>query len=294
MSEKPLLSLEVPEQHKPISINHLIKNSGISQAMRRRLRHEGQFEVNGESVAWNFLLHGQDKLLVYFQASQEIEPWNFPLEIIYEDEFLLVINKPANLLMHPTSTERNHTLANAVVNYYEKSGQVATATFHPIHRLDKNTSGLVVIAKNAVVQHAFTHKRIKYHKIYEGLVQGYFPTAEGSIKWPVGRKEGSIIERCTTSKGKPAHTDLTGIKSGLNYSLVRFYLHTGRTHQIRVHSSHLGYPLLGDDLYGGNTTYINRQALHAKGLTFIHPMTDKKLILEAPFPEDMQLLVNKL
>ena len=227
------------------------------------------------------------------------------LEIIYEDEYILAINKPAGVLMHPTSTVRDGTLANGVLYYYDETKQAHD--FHPVHRLDKDTSGLVIIAKTSVVQHAFDKQRTKFQKVYDAILEGSMLCSSLTIKWPIGRKLGSIIERCCTLTGKQARTDVTvlthhsisqPIPIGNNVSTqqvltyVQCVLHTGRTHQIRVHLSHLGFPLAGDDLYGGHLDYIRRQALHAGYLAFTHPMTQEYIELRAPLPKDMKRLLH--
>lgn len=287
----PMLTLTIDKEITNISINHAVKKAHVSQAMRRKLRNQGTFKKNGQACSWDTLLQGEDFLEIFLVPNQNIEPYDFPLDIIYEDDYLLVVNKPAGLLMHPTSTERFHTLANAVIHYLIAKGQKHTAAFHPIHRLDKDTSGLVVIAKNSLVQHAFTKKKIKFSKTYDAFIQGQLTIPHLSIHWPIGRKEGSIIERTCSIAGKNAHTDVRLIKTYRDYSHVECLLHTGRTHQIRVHLSHLGYPLLGDDLYGGSLRKIERQALHAKALSFTHPITGDSLYLVAPLAHDLRELL---
>lgn len=294
------------------SMNHIIKQQHISQRMRRRLRNEGIITVNDEPVTWNTLVHGGDHLVMKLTPEQEFSLSPMDLDIVYEDEHILIINKAAGVLMHPTSTVRDHTLANGVLYYYQETHQ--HYDFHPVHRLDKDTSGIVIIAKTSVVQHAFDKKHIHFHKSYDAIVEGKLPAVPLTINWPIGRKPGSIIERYCTNEGKSARTDITVIshntrpivdKSPIigsnnmadgncetHFTHLQCLLHTGRTHQIRVHVSQLGYPLAGDDLYGGHLDYIQRQALHAARVSFHHPMTNKWLELSADMPQDMKDLLQ--
>ncbi len=287
---KPLLTIHVPITDNRISLNHLIKQAGISQALRRRLRTDGVFLFNGNPITWDTIFTQEGWLEVFYTTKQSLTAWNFPLSIAYEDEHIVVINKPPGILMHPTSSERLHTIANALVYYFEHTQQ--QATFHPIHRLDKDTSGLVVIAKNAMVQHAFTKMHKPHQKVYDALVEGYVPFTKATVQWPIVRKEGSIIERTVHPQGKPAHTDIICKARSQRLSWLQYTLHTGRTHQIRVHSAQLGYPLLGDDLYGGSLTILSRQALHASHLSFVHPVTKEPIQLDAPLPNDMESVIK--
>ena len=285
---KALIDMTIPLDSHPLSINHAIKQAHISQRMRRRLRTDGVIHINGQEKDWHTLLQAGDHLTIVLPPEQTLEPYALPLSIVFEDDYLVVINKPAGLLMHPTSTARHKTLANALAHYYAESGQ--SYDFHPVHRLDKDTSGLVIVAKTAVVQHAFSKQATKFQKVYDAIVTGHLP-GHADLHWPIARKEGRIIERCVHSTGKEAHTDVQKIKNYDSYTHVRCLLHTGRTHQIRVHLSHLGYPLLGDDIYGGGLELMERQALHASQLSFIHPMTQEELHLEGPLPKDMAQLL---
>ena len=318
MKTATIIDLIVDSDVHTQSMNHIIKQQHISQRMRRRLRNEGIITVNDEPATWNTLVHGDDHLVMKLTPEQEFSLSPMDLDIVYEDEHILVINKAAGVLMHPTSTVRDHTLANGVLHYYEKTNQYYD--FHPVHRLDKDTSGIVIIAKTSVVQHAFNKKHTHFHKCYDAIVEGKLPSVPLTINWPIGRKPGSIIERCCTNEGKPARTDITVIshntrpivdKSPIidsntiigsnnmadgncetHFTHVQCLLHTGRTHQIRVHVSQLGYPLAGDDLYGGHLDYIQRQALHAARVSFHHPMTNEWLELSADMPQDMKDLIQ--
>ena len=318
MKTATIIDLIVDSDVHTQSMNHIIKQQHISQRMRRRLRNEGIITVNNEPATWNTLVHGGDHLVMKLTPEQEFSLSPMNLDIVYEDEHILVINKAAGVLMHPTSTVRDHTLANGVLHYYEKTNQYYD--FHPVHRLDKDTSGIVIIAKTSVVQHAFNKKHTHFHKCYDAIVEGKLPSVPLTINWPIGRKPGSIIERCCTNEGKPARTDITVIshntrpivdKSPIidsntiigsnnmadgncetHFTHLQCLLHTGRTHQIRVHVSQLGYPLAGDDLYGGHLDYIQRQALHAARVSFHHPMTNKWLELSADMPQDMKDLLQ--
>lgn len=318
MKTATIIDLIVDSDVHTQSMNHIIKQQHISQRMRRRLRNEGIITVNDEPATWNTLVHGGDHLVMKLTPEQEFSLSPMDLDIVYEDEHILVINKAAGVLMHPTSTVRDHTLANGVLYYYQETHQ--HYDFHPVHRLDKDTSGIVIIAKTSVVQHAFDKKHIHFHKSYDAIVEGKLPAVPLTINWPIGRKPGSIIERYCTTEGKPARTDITVIshntrpivdKSPIidsntiigsnnmadgncetHFTHVQCLLHTGRTHQIRVHVSQLGYPLAGDDLYGGHLDYIQRQALHAARVSFHHPMTNKWLELSADMPQDMKDLLQ--
>ena len=318
MKTATIIDLIVDSDVHTQSMNHIIKQQHISQRMRRRLRNEGIITINDEPATWNTLVHGGDHLVMKLTPEQEFSLSPMDLDIVYEDEHILVINKAAGVLMHPTSTVRDHTLANGVLYYYQKTHQ--HYNFHPVHRLDKDTSGIVIIAKTSVVQHAFDKKHTHFYKTYDAIVEGKLPAVPLTINWPIGRKPGSIIERYCTNAGKPARTDITVIshntrpivdKSPIidsntiissnnmadgncetHFTHLQCLLHTGRTHQIRVHLSQLGYPLAGDDLYGGHLDYIQRQALHAARVSFHHPMTNEWLELSADMPQDMKDLIQ--
>ena len=203
MKTATIIDLIVDSDVHTQSMNHIIKQHHISQRMRRRLRNEGIITVNNEPATWNTLVHGGDHLVMKLTPEQEFSLSPMDLDIVYEDEHILVINKAAGVLMHPTSTVRDHTLANGVLYYYQETHQ--HYDFHPVHRLDKDTSGIVIIAKTSVVQHAFDKKHIHFHKSYDAIVEGKLPAVPLTINWPIGRKPGSIIERYCTTEGSCSH-----------------------------------------------------------------------------------------
>ncbi|OUO48459.1 RNA pseudouridine synthase [Megasphaera sp. An286] len=268
-----------------------MRHFGVSSTLRRRIKRNGVCTVNGQIASTTQFVYEGDVVRVDLPQVNSFSPEPIPLSIAYEDDYLLVVDKPAGLLMHPTAAVRQGTLANAVAYYYEQSRQ--HCSYHPMHRLDKNTSGLCMIAKEPQVQSQFDKKETAYKRLYMALTEGRFPSPFATVRSPIGRCPDSIITRQVMAGGKPAHTDFTCLAAGDAYSLVSVCLHTGRTHQIRVHSAYLGYPLVGDDLYGGSRALMTRQALHAYAMQFVHPMTGQLISVNSPLPADMARLVSQ-
>lgn len=219
---------------------------------------------------------------------------HLPLDILYEDDFILAINKPPGQVVHPTPRYPQGTIGNAVVGYWEANGE--GRPFRPVHRIDRNTSGVVVIAKNQ-----FAHQQIAWqlehhevYKLYLGFVEGKVPLDKGIIDEPISLVPGSFIQRQVSPEGLRAVTHYRVLKRFKGATLLEFHLETGRTHQIRVHCQTLGHPLLGDDLYGGDLTLIKRQALHSFMYKFLHPFTEQMVRIRAPWPEDMKHLLKTL
>ncbi|OLO37169.1 RNA pseudouridine synthase [Alkalihalophilus pseudofirmus] len=251
----------------------------------------GSIFVNGQFATVRKQLRLNDEVMIVFPRetrSESILPEKIRLNILYEDNHFLVVNKPSGM---PTIPSRDHlrgTLANGVLYYYDQYG--IPSTFHAVNRLDKDTSGIVVIAK-----HRFAHdlmakeqKTGSIHREYIAIVDGQLMSEKGTINAPIGRTSDSIIEREVRSDGQVAITHYTVLSKSEEETVVRVKLETGRTHQIRVHFAYLGHPLIGDDLYGGKRNKMMRQALHSYYCSFIHPFTLEQITMEAPVPSDMQ------
>ena len=213
--------------------------------------------------------------------------------IAYEDDFLLIIDKPAGMLVHPTVSQWDGTLYDLVKDYYAAKG--IKADIHPVSRLDKNTSGLVIFAKEPIIQFWLSQQPIV--KEYLAIAQGHLPEPCGIIDAPIARKEGSIIERCVDyERGKEAKTAYTVLGYYGSNTLIKLRLFTGRTHQIRVHMAHIGHPILGDTVYGNKKPVLGLQGqcLHAVGLRFLHPRTGEAVELHCGLTEEFQTQLEKL
>ncbi len=255
--------------------------------------------VNGIWLHLNDSLHTGDTLTVHIQETQSsklIPPVYMPLDIVYEDEDLIVVNKPAGMPIHPSMDHYTNSLANALAYYYKE--QNLPFIFRCTNRLDRDTSGLTVIAKHMLSSNLLSGmtKRHEVKREYFAIVRGKLTPTSGTIRAPLSRKEGSIIERCVDfENGETAITHYQTEAYGNNHTLVRLQLETGRTHQIRIHLKHIGFPLIGDYLYNPDMQWIHRQALHSCHLSFLHPITKEPMDFTAPLPDDMKhVLYNSL
>lgn len=225
-----------------------------------------------------------------FEEQDYISAENIPLDVLYEDEYLLAVNKPADMVVHPSSYHLNGTLANGVKYYLNNNKKI-----RPINRLDRDTSGIVLFAKNEYIQECMKQENTM-QKEYLTILTGLLDEKFGTINAPIARKPDSIMERIIDESGQDAIThykvleECTSTKPPL--SLVQVKLETGRTHQIRVHFAYKGNSILGDTLYGLETNLINRQALHAWRLSFIHPISKEQITIEAPLPEDIKKVLE--
>ena len=253
--------------------------------IERNVRHSLDI---GDVVEVKFPLEGKSEGLVVEYA---------PLRIVYEDEAILVLDKPAHQSTIPSREHPTQSIANHVCGYFEQQGLASTV--HIVTRLDRDTSGLLCIAKHAHIHHLTgrAQRSGKISREYEAIVHGHVKADKQSILAPIGRKDTSIIEREVREDGQFAHTDVTVLRRfdfrGEPMTHVRLKLHTGRTHQIRVHMAYLGHALVGDELYGGSRKYINRQALHCVSLQMQHPISGEILHFSSSLLDDMQRLLKK-
>ena len=228
------------------------------------------------------------------QNSEKIPPTKLPLDIVYEDEDLLVLNKPAGMPIHPSLNNYTNSIANALAYYFQSQGK--PFIFRCCNRLDRDTSGLTIVSKH-LVSGSILSDMTKYrevHREYLAIARGSVTPSEGTIQAPLGRKEGTIIERTVDwEHGEDAVTHYKVVKEANGHSLVSLRLETGRTHQIRIHMKYLGYPLIGDYLYNPDMEYMTRQALHSHHMEFTHPITGEHMSFTAPLPEDMARVMQE-
>lgn len=279
----------------------------VEQFLRRK-RYSGQnlseikrmpksILVNGVHYYMRQELSTGDHLQVRIcetQNSEKIPPTKLPLDIIYEDEDLLVLNKPAGMPIHPSLNNYTNSIANALAYYFQSQGK--PFIFRCCNRLDRDTSGLTIVSKH-LVSGSILSDMTKYrevHREYLAIARGSVTPSEGTIQAPLGSKEGTIIERTVDwEHGEDAVTHYKVVKEANGHSLVSLRLETGRTHQIRIHMKYLGYPLIGDYLYNPDMEYMTRQALHSHHMEFTHPITGEHMSFTAPLPEDMARVMQE-
>lgn len=279
-----------------IMINDILgKKILMSSRLKNKLIKNKAILLNGIFVDTRAVAHLGDVLTIILDLSEDnsnIVPSQIPLDIVYEDAHILIVNKPAGIAVHPSMLHFDNSLSNGVKYYFDSIG--LHKKIRAVNRIDLNTSGLVLFAKNEYIQECLIKQMANktFEKTYLALVYGHVPKIKGTINAPIARKENSIIERCVSASGQVAITHYEVIKEFEKYSLVACKLETGRTHQIRVHMAYIGNPLLGDSLYGNNTTsLITRQALHSYKMSFIHPVYNKPILVEAKLPKDMEKLI---
>ncbi|WP_103109952.1 RluA family pseudouridine synthase [Brevibacillus reuszeri] len=273
----------------------LQKRYGVSRRLLIRAKFKGRITRNDQLVFVNEKLQAGDEIVVMVQedAEETVAPEEMPLEIRFEDDDLMVIAKPAGLVIHPTGNHAGGTLANGVVAYWKSRGE--HRRFRAVNRLDKDTSGLLIVAKNQWAHEQFSRMQQdrELHRTYHAIAEGEVQENEGTLDGPIGLAEDSFITRMVRPDGQAALTHYRVLARGNGMTHLEVKLGTGRTHQIRVHMSHFGYPLAGDDLYGGGREYIGRQALHAARLCFVHPRCGELMDFIEPMPADMQELARR-
>ena len=289
------IQYKIDKADEGCKIGDFLKQQGYSKRNIIALKkYPEKILVNGKWEFVNYLLKDGDELvisLVEEVSSTRIEPQDISLDIIYEDEDILVVNKPPFMPIHPTVNHEKNTLANAVMYYYQKQG--LEHVFRCMNRLDTNTSGLTIMAKHKYsgAQLGDAMRNRKIHREYSAIVWGDDLPDEGCINMPIGKKEGSVIERMVRADGLDAITHYQVLQRRNGLAVVRLKLETGRTHQIRVHMKAIGHPLIGDELYAPEHMLMSRQALHSAKLVFPHPMTGQEMTLECPIPNDMMQIL---
>ena len=290
-----ILEYKVKKTDNYMNLKELLKTYfQISDRLLIKLKNNRKIFVNGNLAFVNMGLNVGDNISIFIdfiENNSNIVPNAIPLDIVYEDDTLLIINKPTGIPVHPSMEHYTDSLSNGVRFYFDKIR--LHKKIRPVNRLDKDTSGLIVFAKNEYIQECLVRqmKTKQFVKEYIAICDGIFDNKFGTINAPIARKENSIIERCVSEAGDTAITHYEIIKTYANYSVVKCTLETGRTHQIRVHMAYIGHPLLGDTLYSSPSTIINRQALHAYKIKFIHPITKQKLEFTAKIPADFENLI---
>ena len=287
------LTYEITENESNTKIEHYLREKGYSRQLLVALKQDrNSVLVNKQPRYMNERLKTNDILTIHIienEVSEKIDPVDLPLNILFEDEDIIVINKPAGMPIHPSINNYGNTLANALAYYYNKQNK--PFIFRCTNRLDRDTSGVTIIAKNQLSS-GILSTMVMNHSVnreYLAIVRGIDLPDSGTITAPIGRKPGSIIERMVDFEhGEEAITHYKVLKRKNGHSLVSLKLETGRTHQIRIHMKFLGYPLIGDYLYNPDMKFINRQALHSYQMSFKHPITGECMTFTAPLPEDMR------
>ncbi|WP_040210751.1 RluA family pseudouridine synthase [Clostridium polynesiense] len=276
--------------------NYLKGKLGLSTRLIRGASKDGRIKVNGSAVRMNYIIKPSDVVVVELSKaeSQDIEPEKMPLSIVYENEDILVVNKPPYMVCHPTRSHQSGTLANGVLYYFKETNQSCIVRL--VNRLDMNTSGLVIIAKNQYA-HMFLSREMQgdsFRKKYKAIVHGKMEQKSGTLDLPIYRPTEDSIKRIVDHRGQRSVTHYKVLEAAEKLSLVELELETGRTHQIRVHLSYIGHPIAGDTLYGiEGEDLIERQALHAYEVEFPDPKTSQPIILTVDIPEDMKELLRK-
>lgn len=279
------------------TISSVLQNEfHFSRKLLRSLKVKRGVFLNGKTGYYYLTVHTGDVLCVNLSSYEEtsVKAEDIPLSIVFENEDFLCVDKPPLMACHPVGIHQQGTVANAVCHHYSLQGKARK--FRPAGRLDRNTSGLLLVCKNSFAQayHAKSNNLGKVEKIYLAIVEGHLDEPSGHLDFPIDRIESTSLKRAVLPYGKPSQTEYQVLKESKHHSLLRVRLLTGRTHQIRVHFSHIGHPLSGDSLYGGSEEYIKRHALHCHNLRFPNPrLKDRFIEIHSDLPDDMlQILAS--
>ena len=277
-------------------------DTDITRTSAQRLIEDGNILVNGKNAKVSYKIQENDKISVEIPEPKQIElkAQDIPIEIVYEDSDIIVVNKPKGMVVHPANGNPDGTLVNAIMAICKDSLSGIGGEIRPgiVHRIDKDTSGLLIVAKNDNA-HVKMSEQIKNHEVkktYIALVRGVFKENEATIDMPIGRSTSDRKKMAVNKNGKNAITHIKVLKRFDKYTLLQVNIETGRTHQIRVHLSHIGYPIVGDYTYsnGKNEFDVVGQCLHAQKLEFKHPITQKDMCLEAELPQYFKDILDKL
>lgn len=290
------LNYPVKNEDKNKTINEILSNKlNISNRLKNKLIKAEKIYLNNTQTDSRKTIQPNDIITIDLSEEEDnsnIVATKMSLNIIYEDKWILIINKPQNIATHPSSLHYADSISNGIKYYYNQIG--LKKKIRPVNRLDFNTSGIVIFAKCEYIQEQLSKQMLEndFKKEYLCIISGTLENKQGKIDLPIARKSNSIIERCISTNGKNCITKYTVLKEFKDYSLVKCNLETGRTHQIRVHFSAIGHPLLGDSLYGKSSNLINRQALHSYQVEFTHPVLKQKMKFQCDPPDDMKQLIK--
>lgn len=281
---------------------------GVTRSHAQSMIENGLVRVNDKLESKNYKLRKDDDIAVEEEEIEVLnaEPENIPLDIVYEDEHIIVVNKPSGMVVHPAPGNPSGTLVNALMYHCKGSLSGINGVIRPgiVHRIDKDTSGLLVVAKNDEA-HLFLSSLLKDHgikRVYHAIVTGHFKSPNGTVDAPIGRCPSDRKKMAVISGGREAITHYTALCEYKSFTHAKMELETGRTHQIRVHMSYLGHPIIGDTVYGGgktpfekaNAPLLQGQCLHAKELSFPHPVTKEIMRFETELPKEFTELLKRL
>ena len=304
------LVYQVPKETTYQTIKEVLKiEFSMSDRLLLKLKKLQKISLNDEVVYVHHTIQKGDIIqcdLEYEEDNSNIVPTPLPLSILYEDDGYLVIDKPVGIPVHPSCDHYTDSLSNRVRHYFDQIG--LKKKIRPVNRLDKDTSGLVIFAKNEYIQECLVRQMQSKEFVKKYIANGHLENKKGTIQDPITRKENSIIERCVNAKGDTAITHyqvlsqeqiqklfhIKKLNEAINFNVVECTLETGRTHQIRVHMAHIGHSLLGDTLYGTSSPLIDRQALHCYYMRFIHSITKQEVAYTSELPEDMNSIIKEV